>query len=80
MKLTGPQLAALRLYALPDSEAVRQGWWPRRNVTGRLAALGLLDVRTGMVHTGTTYRSRQRLDIVHVSVTAKGRALLGTNS
>lgn len=75
-KLTAPQLAALRLYALPDGEALRLGWWPRRDVTGRLAALGLVTVRTALVHQGLTYRSRQRLDIVHVAVTPEGRGLL----
>lgn len=79
-KLTAPQLGALRLYAMPDGEAIRQGWWPRRDVTGRLAQLGLLKVRTEMVHQGLTYRSRQRLEVVHVTVTTEGRALLDSDS
>lgn len=76
MKLTAPQLAALKLYALPDGQRIRQGWTPRRDVTGRLAHLGLVAVRTEWVHNGATYRSKQRLAIVDVKVTEAGRQLI----
>lgn len=80
MKLTAPQLAALQLYALPDGQRIRQGWTPRRDVVGRLAALGLVAVRADWVHNGLTYRSKQRLAVVDVKVTPTGRALLDTDS
>lgn len=76
MKLTAPQLAALRFYAQPDAERARATRTPRRDLIGRLVPLGLLTVRTDWVHTGTTYRSRQVLTVVDVHVTDAGRALL----
>lgn len=78
MKLTEPQLAALRLYALSDGERVREGRTPRVNVIGRLAQLGLVAIRTEWVHNGTTYRSKQRLAIVDVQVTPAGRRLIAS--
>lgn len=76
IKLTAPQLAALRFFALPDSERIRADRRPRRDLVGRLSPLGLLNVRTAWVHIGTTYRSKQRLAVVDVHVTDAGRALL----
>lgn len=77
MKLTAPQLRVLRYYAAgvrTNRDAVFGP--PRRDVRGRLVQMGLLSVRTAMVHTGTTYRSKQRLAVVDVYVTDAGRALL----
>ena len=75
MKLTAPQLAALRYYATEGYPRYKLSG-PRANVRDRLVRLGLLTVRTAMVRTGTTYRSRQRLAVVDVHVTDAGRALL----
>jgi hypothetical protein len=76
MKLTAPQVEALRFYATQSPERWRADRYPRADVRGRLGALGLLSFRTAMVHVGTTYRSRQRLAVVDVYVTDAGRALL----
>jgi len=80
VKLTAPQLLALRFYASSDRERWTADRYPRADVRGRLGALGLLSFRTAMVHTGTTYRSRQRLAVVDVYVTDAGRALLDSLS
>lgn len=80
MKLTAPQLQALRFYASSDRERWQADRYPRADVRGRLGALGLLSFRTAMVHSGTTYRSRQRLAVVDVYVTDAGRALLDSIS
>lgn len=76
MKLTPAQVRALRFYAAEGPTRWKADRYPRADVRGRLGALGLLSFRTAMVHTGTTYRSRQRLAVVDVYVTDKGRALL----
>ena len=75
MKLTAPQLQALRYYATEGRERWRIPS-PRADVRGRLGALGLLRFRTEWVHRGLTYRSRQRLTVVDVFVTDAGRVLL----
>lgn len=76
IKLTAPQLAALRFYASEGRERWAADRYPRADVRGRLGALGLLSFRTAMVHTGTTYRSKQRLMVTDVYVSEAGRALL----
>lgn len=76
MKLTAPQLAALRFYAQPDAERARATRTPPRDLIGRLVPLGLVTVRTAWVHTGATIRSRQVFTVVDVYVTDAGRALL----
>lgn len=75
-RLTGPQLRAL---ATEGPQRWRQTS-PRADVRGRLGALGLLTFRIEWVHTGLTYRSRQRLTVVDVFVTDAGRALLDSLS
>lgn len=76
MKLTVPQVEALRFYATESSERWRVERYPRADVRSRLGTLGLLSFRTAMVHAGITYRSRQRLAVVDVYVTDAGHALL----
>jgi hypothetical protein len=84
MKLTDPhrpsagRAAVLRHRAPGALEGARQ-LGPRADVRGRLGALGLLSFRTAWVHTGTTYRSRQRLAVVDVHVTDAGRQLLAAH-
>lgn len=80
MKLTAAQLRALRFYVTEDPARWKTDRYPRADVRGRLGALGLLSFRTAMVHTGTTYRSRQRLAVVDVYVTDAGRILLDSLS
>jgi hypothetical protein len=82
VKLTEPQLAALQYYGTDSRERwrVHASWGPRADVRGRLVSMGLLSVRTAMVHAGTTYRSRQRLAVVDVHMTDAGRALLDSLS
>jgi hypothetical protein len=79
MKLTAPQLAALRFYATEGPERWKMPS-PRADVRGALGALGLLRFRTEWVHTGLTYRSRQRYTVVDVYMTDAGRALLDSLS
>lgn len=74
VKLTAPQLAALRYYGTSLDE--RGDRVPRRDLIGRLVSLGLVTVRTDWVHVGSTYRSRQVLTVVDVHLTDEGRALL----
>lgn len=74
--LTVPQLRVLRYYAAPLRDRDYTVRSPRRDVRGRLVQMGLLSVRTAMVHTGITYRSKQRLAVVDVYVTDAGRAYL----
>ncbi len=76
MKLTAPQMAALRYYGTALDE--RGDRVPRRDLIGRLVSLGLVTVRTDWVHTGSTYRSRQVLTVVDVHLTDAGRALLAS--
>ena len=73
-KPTPAQLAAVR-YA----DALSRGKFlptPRRDVICRAAEAGLVEVELQYVHSGLTYRSRQRLEISHIKVTDAGRALL----
>jgi hypothetical protein len=79
VRLTAPQLRALRYYATEGRERWQQAS-PRADVRGRLGALGLLRFRTEWAHTGLTYRSRQRYTVVDVFVTDAGRALLDSLS